>query len=70
MTLVRGEHCPRLFFGPTLMMCEHLVASADAVGTLASPSASLELTHSDSAPLHRARNLSGREIPNTAGQRY
>ena len=49
MTLVRGEHCPRLFFGPTLMMCEHLVGSADAVGTLASPSASLELTHSDSA---------------------
>lgn len=34
-----------VIFGLTLMMCEHLVASVDAVGTLASPSASLELTH-------------------------
>ena len=69
MTLLRGEHYPWLFFGPMLMTCEHLVALAGAVGTLASPLVSLELTHREwECPSAQGHSLSERSLATKHGR--
>ena len=65
MTLVRGEYYPWLLFGPTLMMFEHL----DSVGTLASPTASLEFTRRErQCPSAQGHSLSERSLATKHGR--